>query len=38
MFKKNYSIQAPGIMAWEQRKLTKKQAEALRKAGYTVER
>ena len=37
MIKKLYFVQAPGIMGWEQRKLTAKQAEALRQAGYIVE-
>lgn len=38
MFKKLYFIQHPGIMGWEMRKLTRKQADALRTAGYIVER
>ena len=38
MFKKNYNVQAPGIMAWQMMRLTVKQAEQLRKQGYTVER
>ena len=36
MFKTNYYVAAPGIMMYEVRKLTEKQAEQLRKQGYTV--
>lgn len=38
MFKHNYSIQAPNTMAWQMMRLTAKQAEQLRRQGYTVER
>ena len=33
-----YFIQRPGVMSWESKKLTERQAEELRKQGYTVSR
>ena len=39
MFKKHiYFVEVPGIMGCEMRKLTERQAEALRQKGYTVTR
>lgn len=35
--KRMYYVQAPGVISWEYRKLTRKQANELRKNGYIVE-
>ena len=36
MRKELYFIEAPGVMGGESKKLTERQAEELRKQGYTV--
>ena len=38
MIRKTYIVQRPGVMNWEAKKLTKKEAENLRAAGYIVEK